>query len=109
MTTETKTSKQKIHSYNGGNGEKSRCMRKFAAVVVTAFMLIVTAGCADGGGSTGGVAADGELMVHYLDVGQADSTLLVSGDEAMLIDTGNRDDADYILSYLDELGIDELE
>lgn len=109
MTTETKISKQKIHSYNGGNGEKSRCMRKFAAVMVTAFMLIVTAGCADGGGSTGGVAADGELMVHYLDVGQADSTLLVSGNEAMLIDTGNRDDADYILSYLDELGIDELE
>ena len=81
-----------------------------AAVVVTAFMLIVTAGCTDGGGSTGGVAADGELMVHSLDGWvRQDSTLLVSGDEAMLIDTGNRDDAGYILSYLDELGIDELE
>lgn len=53
--------------------------------------------------------AEGELAVHFIDVGQADCTLLISEGEAMLIDAGNRDDDYLILNYLDNLGIDELE
>ena len=84
-------------------------MRKFAAVVVTAFMLIVTAGCTDGGGSTGGVAADGELMVHYLDVGQADCILITTAsNEAMLIDAGNNADGEGIVQYLWDQGVEDL-
>ena len=51
-----------------------------------------------------------ELKVHFLDVGQADCTLiqLPSGEE-VLIDAGNKGDADYIISYLQNLKIDDIE
>ena len=40
------------------------------------------------------------LTVTFLDVGQADCTLLQCGEEAMLIDGGNPDDAQKIYSVL---------
>lgn len=52
--------------------------------------------------------AEGELAVHFIDVGQADCTLLVSEGEAMLIDAGNQPDEDLIIDYLDRMGIDRL-
>lgn len=48
------------------------------------------------------------LVVEYLDVGQADSILLSSDGEYMLIDAGNNEDGDDIVSYLREVGADEL-
>ena len=90
---------------------RSSCWRGilFLAIMLTAAVFFY--GCALGGGQSdqASLQSEEDLTAYFLDVGQADSTLLVSGDEAMLIDTGNRDDADYILSYLDEQGIDELE
>lgn len=41
------------------------------------------------------------LMVHFLDVGQADSILIQTPDgKNMLIDAGNRDDGDFVVGYL---------
>ena len=48
------------------------------------------------------------LTVHYIDVGQADSILLECGDEFMLIDGGNRDDGQLLVSYLQSCGVEEL-
>jgi competence protein ComEC len=50
------------------------------------------------------------LTVHFLDVGQADCTLiqLPNGEEA-LIDTGNYGDGSYITSYLKNLNVDDIE
>lgn len=48
------------------------------------------------------------LVLEYLDVGQADSILLSSNGEYMLIDAGNNEDGDDIVSYLREVGADEL-
>lgn len=86
---------------------------KFSRIAALAVSLVLAAAslcaCAsDPGGGSGAISADGELTVHFLDVGQADSTLLVSDGEAMLIDAGNRDDAAFITGYLAELGIDHL-
>lgn len=87
---------------------------KFSRIAAFAVSLVLMAAslcaCASGsgGGSSGASAADGELTVHFLDVGQADSTLLVSDGEAMLIDAGNRDDAEFITGYLEDQGIDHL-
>ena len=44
---------------------------------------------------------NGELHVWFLDVGQADSSLLVCDGQAMLIDGGNIDDASYVVSSLE--------
>lgn len=55
-------------------------------------------------------AGSGELRVHFLDVGQADSILvqLPSG-EHMLIDAGNNNDGEPVCSYLKELGIQKID
>ena len=48
------------------------------------------------------------LTVHFIDVGQADCALLECGGEFMLIDGGNRDDGQLVVSYLDQMGVEEL-
>ena len=54
------------------------------------------------------VTGDDTLTVHYLDVGQADSILLECGGEFMLIDGGNRDDGEFVVSYLQSCGVEQL-
>ena len=51
----------------------------------------------------------GELAVHYIDVGQADCTLLECGGKTMLIDGGNVDDSSLVVSYLKSQGIGHLD
>ena len=48
------------------------------------------------------------LAVDYLDVGQADSILLSSGGEYMLIDAGNNADGDDVVRYLRQAGVTQL-
>lgn len=49
------------------------------------------------------------LKVHYIDVGQADSILLIQGTHAMLIDAGNNDDSDLVYEYIKNQGINKLD
>ncbi len=51
---------------------------------------------------------DGELQVHFIDVGQADCALILQGDGAMLIDAGNNNDGDLVVDYLRDLGVTSL-
>lgn len=51
----------------------------------------------------------GQLEIHVIDVGQGDSILLRSGDEAMLIDTGLQEAGDDVSAYLQKLGIRKLD
>lgn len=53
-------------------------------------------------------AAD-TLELHMLDVGNADCFLVKQGDAAMLIDGGDPDDADHIVSYLHLNGVERLD
>lgn len=48
------------------------------------------------------------LMLHFIDVGQADCILVEYGDFAMLIDGGNREDSALVVSYLEQQGISQL-
>ena len=52
---------------------------------------------------------DGEMEVHFIDVGQADCALLSSGGHFMLIDGGNNDDAEHIVTYLQNAGVKKLD
>ena len=91
-------------------------MHKRAALLLFAAVLMVIMTSCSAGAFTGDalekegsyLPAEDNLTAYFLDVGQADSTLLVSEGEAMLVDAGNRDDADFITGYLNELGIDSL-
>ncbi|WP_346928476.1 ComEC/Rec2 family competence protein [Clostridium sp.] len=50
----------------------------------------------------------GELKVHFIDVGQADSILIENKGEAMLIDAGNNDDSDLVVNYIKNSNIKKL-
>ena len=52
--------------------------------------------------------AEGELKVHFIDVGQADCILVQSNGENMLIDAGNNDDGDLVVAYLKKVGVTTL-
>jgi competence protein ComEC len=52
---------------------------------------------------------DGEIWVHFIDVGQGDCILVQSADNAVLIDAGTVSAARAIMTYLDNLGITSLD
>ena len=52
---------------------------------------------------------DSTLQIQVIDVGNADSILLRSGDKAMLIDAGEGGDGDTVLQHLEDAGVKELE
>ncbi len=51
----------------------------------------------------------GQLEVHFLDVGQADSALLLCDGESLLIDGGNSEDSSLLYSYLRNRGVKRLD
>lgn len=53
------------------------------------------------------VSGDG-LTVEFIDVGQADCALLECGGQYLLIDGGNRDDSQLVVSVLEQRGVKEL-
>lgn len=57
------------------------------------------------------VVLEGEdiLQIHFFDVGQADSTLLISNNKTMLIDAGNNEDGTLIVNNIKRLGIQKLD
>ena len=52
---------------------------------------------------------DGDLIIDYIDVGQADSILIRQGDAAMLIDGGTSECRDDLLTFLSDKNIDKFE
>lgn len=97
-------------------------------VVVVVCCLLVLAGCStvpvgDPESPPSGTATDtetvpsttptanGSFSVHVIHVGQGSSTLLVGpSGETMLIDTGDySDEGEYVLSYLQRLGIERID
>lgn len=49
------------------------------------------------------------FTLHFLDVGQADCLLALSGGQSLLIDAGNAADGDAIIQYLRAQGINQLD
>ena len=49
-----------------------------------------------------------ELTVHFIDVGQGDCTLIICGDDAMLIDAGDNNQGTRIQNYIQHEGISKL-
>ncbi|MGN1031180.1 MAG: ComEC/Rec2 family competence protein [Butyricicoccaceae bacterium] len=82
---------------------------KLAALTLSASLLL--AGCSDFTivFDSPSQSVDGEAQIHFLDVGQADSALIVCGDDTILIDGGERGDGDFVVDYIRSLGIDQLD
>ena len=50
-----------------------------------------------------------EVSVHFIDVGQGDSTLIISGENTVLIDAGEKEYGDKVASYLKSQGIEQID
>lgn len=55
------------------------------------------------------ISENSTFAVHYIDVGQADASLVLCDGKVMLIDGGNADDSSLIYSYLKKLNITFLD
>ena len=51
----------------------------------------------------------GDLLVHFIDVGQGDSILVEFRDKAMLVDAGERDMGERVIAYIQSRGIERLD
>ncbi|WP_311174128.1 lamin tail domain-containing protein [Halobellus ordinarius] len=112
----------------------SRPRRSRSLLIVVAVTMLLLAGCsgADPGGTptpepttpqasgtapatttatAPAPATNGTVELHFINVGQSVSTLIVSpSGETMLVDTGHyRDDGEYVLQYLQAHGIDRID
>lgn len=55
------------------------------------------------------ISKDADLEIHYIDVGQGDCSLILWEGASMLIDSGESQYADTVLTYLEEHGVDKLD
>ena len=77
---------------------------------VTAFFIVLFSLIAVVISQTDVYAADGELKVHYIDVGQADSILVdLPNNEVMLIDGGNYGTGNTVVDYLKQQSVTNID
>lgn len=87
----------------------------FKGILLLLSMLFALTGCSVSEATQHGMAVDAIqaedvlLRVDFLNVGQADCALLSTNGHYMVIDGGNNGDADRILSYLEEQGVEKLD
>ena len=84
-----------------------------AGLLILALFLTGCSGIAPSSGRAEDAAAKTEsgtdLNVHFIDVGQGDSTLIEKDGRYMLIDAGERDQGPVVVSYLKEQGVKTLD
>ncbi|EDS76202.1 metallo-beta-lactamase superfamily protein, partial [Clostridium botulinum C str. Eklund] len=90
----------------------------FLGIIVSIMMLFTacsgssnTGNNASKGNVTNESAKDikGDLKVHFINVGQADSILITEKNHSMLIDAGNNADGTMVVDYLKKMGIKKLD
>lgn len=94
-------------------------MRKIKILLLSLLLAFCMSGCSEGssvaisgsGDETPGKISqnDSGMEVHFLDVGQGDSTLIKAGTHAMLIDAGDNSEGTAVQSYLNSQGIEKLD
>lgn len=94
-------------------------MRKIRVILMSVLFAFLLAGCGAGNSvavsgsedrAAGKISQDGSNMeVHFIDVGQGDSTLIKAGDHAMLIDAGDNSEGTAVQSYLNSQDVEKLD
>lgn len=81
-------------------------MKKIISFIISILMFFSVSGCEFV--NTPQIPENSSFEVDYINVGQADSSLIICDGEAMIIDGGNVGDSQLIASYLNWKGIDTL-
>ena len=91
---------------------------RFYYILTIALLALLLCGCEtivyDSPAPQGSASLDiteeiSDFTIYFLDVGQADCALILSGGYSMLIDGGNVADSDLVYAFLQEKGIDHLD
>lgn len=78
-------------------------MKKFTALLITFLIIFNLSSCVYT------TENEAPFAVHFIDVGQADASLVICDGKTMLIDGGNRADSSLIATYLKKQNIDFLD
>lgn len=93
---------------------------RIVSLIVAAAVLFCLSGCSKRAADEGYIieyeqsgivgAVNGALVVHYIDVGQGDSTFIeLPNGETMLIDAGERDRGDSVVAYINSAGYKKID
>lgn len=91
---------------------KGKKSRNGLLSLVTILMCVILAwfgGEAEPGRATNTYLGDGEAYIHFIDVGQGSSTLIQEGEKAILIDAGEQDYSESLVTYIKSCGVETLE
>lgn len=83
----------------------------FKFIIIFILIMSVFTGCSleEASSYNAELNSQNKLLVHYIDVGQADSILVQVNGKNMLIDAGNKADGDKIVSYLQKQRVKKLD
>lgn len=79
---------------------------RIAVLIFAASVLMGTVSC---GSAAPPAAGSDKMEVHFMDVGQGDSTLITCGGHAMLIDAGDDSEGVRIQNYLQKQNVERLD
>lgn len=82
---------------------------KYAVNLILAFSILVGAVSTTPMTTLAAPSTTDEMTVHFIDVGQGDSTLITCGDHSMLIDAGDDSKGTAIQNYLQKQKVEELD
>lgn len=83
--------------------------KKYLALLLLFFTLVFTLiGCSQDITPVKN-STNNNLIVHFIDVGQADSILIQVNNKNLLIDAGNKEDGTRLVSYLKQQGVKKLD
>jgi competence protein ComEC len=84
-----------------------------ASLLVLLLALLLAAGCTSPHGPGSTAVRDqnvtGDLRAYFLDVGQGDSSVILFKDKVILIDAGEVDQGDRVVSNLKKLGVTKID
>lgn len=98
-------------------------INKFIITFITVIFLFSITGCSNSDSSSTSSSkttstqktsnsqetVNGDLKVHFIDVGQGDSELIQQGDKNMLIDTGTNASTNALIEYLEKQNISKID
>ncbi len=87
----------------------SKKFRIQSTLILALITLLIVSACSVPTENTITPKNDNLLRVHFLDVGQGDSILIVKNNSSLLVDAGNNGDGDFVVDYLKKQGIKKLD
>jgi len=91
-----------------GDDHLFRFVKNYSKIMLALIFIFTLIGCKSSNATTPAYNKS-NLIVHYIDVGQADSILIQINNKNLLIDGGNKDDGDKIIKYLKGQGVTKLD